>query len=385
MRLLIVTRERSEDRRYGLGQSIGRIAEGLMRRGHEVVYRSQADYAAAHAVWQPRLAPWLRGLGEVAPAINERLVQGAVAGRDALDNHATHVWVQDPWLAPGLRLGLWHQRRPGRRPFRLIVSQHGLGSFARAAQLDGMPLDARRLRHLLTLERAIIRRVDCVFIPSTPAAYALMRDLRWHRMPPHCHVLGYGRPAQTLPERDDARRQLGVPDDTPLILAMGRLSPAKRYERVIEAVAQLEQRHGRPAQLLIAGDGDREALCARSGAERLHFPPRIERFDDVRLCLAAANIYMSAGAVESFGLANREAVAAGLPCIIASGGASDDVLGAGAWLMPADPAVMADAVNTVLCDESIARFWRQQALTAAARWPDWDEITGEYEQSLLNA
>lgn len=385
MRLLIVTRERGADRHYGLGQSIGRIAEGLVRRGHEVSYRSQADYAAAHALWQPRLAPWLRGLGEAAPAINERLVQGAVAARDALADHATHVWVQDPWLAPGLRLGLWHQRRPGRRPFRLIVSQHGLGSFARAAQLDGLPLDARRLRRLLTLERAILRRADRVIIPSVPAADALMRDMRWDRLPAHCHVLGYGHPAQTLPERDDARRQLGVSDDTPLILAMGRLSPAKRYERVIEAVARLEQRHGRAAQLLIAGDGDRDALWARSGAGRLHYPPRIERFDDVGPCLAAADVYLSACAVESFGLANREAVAAGLPCIIASGGASDDVLGAGAWLMPADPAVMADAVNTVLCDVSIARFWRQQALTAAARWPDWDEMTGDYEHTLLNA
>ena len=385
MRLLIVTRERAGDYRYGLGKSLGRIASGLSARGHDVTYRSQADYAPGHATWQPRLAPWLRVLGEAEPAFKERLVQGAMAAREALTHRASHVWVQDPWLVPGLRLGLWRQRYLGRRPFRLIVSQHGLGSFVQAARLDGLSLNARRLRGLLHLERKVVAGADRVFVPSEPAAQALARDLGWYRLPSHCRVLGYGCPEQHLPDRDAARRQLGVNDTTPLVLAMGRLSPAKRYERVIETLVQLEYRHGVTAQLLIAGDGDSNKLCLRAGAERLSHPPRIETFEDVGPCLAAADAYLSACNVESFGLANREAVAAGLPCVVASGGASDVVLGRGAWLMPAEPETMAGALNTVLGAPVASGFWRQQALTAAAQWPAWETVIDNYEQALLSA
>ena len=385
MRLLIVTRERAGDHRYGLGKSLGRIARGLDERGHDVAYRSQEDYAPGHATWQPRLAPWLRFLREAEPAFKERLVQGALAAREALTQQASHVWVQDPWLVPGLRLGLWRQRHFGRRPYRLIVSQHGLGSFVQAARFDGLSLDARRRRALLYLERRVIAQADRVFAPSAPAAEALARDLGWYQLPSYCRVLGYGSPEQHLPHRDAARRQLGVNDTTPLVLAMGRLSPAKRYERVMETLIQLEHQHGVAAQLLIAGDGDGAELCRRTGAERLSHPPRIEAFDDVGPCLAAADAYLSACGVESFGLANREAVASGLPCVVASGGASDVVLGSGAWLMPADPATMANALNTVLGTPESARFWRQQALASAAQWPAWERVIDDYEQALLSA
>lgn len=383
MRLLIVTRENHADRRYGLGKSIGRIAEGLAERGHQVVYRSQPDYAAGHAAWRPRLAPLLGWLGTAAPAVNERLVQGALAAREALAMSATHVWVQDPWLVAGLRLGLWHQRR-GRRPFRLIVSQHGLGSFARAAQLDGLALEQRQLNWLLKLERRVMAGAERVLLPSDAAARALVRDMGWHSLPAHCRALGYGRPELVMPERDAARQRLGLCLNTPLVLAVGRVSPAKRYACAIEAMVRLEQTHGLAAQLLIAGDGDSEALCREAGAERLRHAPRIEAFDDIAPCLAAADAYLSTCPVESFGLANREAVAAGLPCVVASGGASNEVLGNGAWLMPATPSTLADALNTLLTEPPTARFWRQQALASAAQWPTWNTLIDDYERTLLD-
>lgn len=390
MRLLIVTREHHADQRYGLGKSVGRIAAGLSQHGHWVAYRSQADYAANHVAWQPRLAPWLKrlGLGSAVPAVNERLVQGALAAREALTVRATHVWVQDPWLVVGLRLGLWHQRRLGRWPFRLVISQHGLGSFARATQLDGLALTARQVRWLLRLERWAMRGAAQVLLPSKAAADALVRDMSWSHLPAHCQVLGYGSPELTLPHHPTARQQLStelsVPPGVPLVLAIGRLSPAKCYAQAIEAMVQLEQTYGVSAQLLIAGDGDRHTLCRDAGAEQLRYPPYIRPFDDISACLAAADIYLSTGAVESFGLANREAVAAGLPCVVASGGASDEVLGNGAWLMPATPATLADALHTLLTKPATARFWQRQALNAAAQWHPWNTLIDDYERIFRN-
>lgn len=383
MRIVIISREGAADRRYGLGRAVGRIAEGLRQRGHEVWYRTRADWGDR----ERRQCEWLQRRLPLPHALRgpfaERLVQGWHATRFALQQRATHVWLQDPWLVPGMQ---WRLRAGGhlRSPFRWGVSEHGLGSFAWAVKQDGIALTQRHYNRLLRHERRWLRRADWVWSPTQAALDALLRDLALSDTPANWSAPGYG-----APELDEAalRRAVGEPADRigpaagpPLVLCVGRLAPVKAHDRVVEALLILQQEHGLDTRLWIAGDGRAEDLPSEAGL--LAHAPRIEPVDRIEDALGAADLYASACAVESFGMANREAVAAGLPCVVARGGANDEVLDGGAWLVPSDPASLADALRVLLTDEAAAAFWRRQSRRAAAGWRDWDAVIDDHERLL---
>ncbi|MGC8731196.1 MAG: glycosyltransferase family 4 protein [Halothiobacillaceae bacterium] len=383
MRLLLVTRELCADRKYGLGQAVGQIAAGLRSKGHEVHYLSQAECAASHDRYAPHVRRVLCPFGGLAAPWAERLVQGGCGARMAATLGVTHVWFHDPWLAFGFFL--YQRLHAGwRRPsFKIVISQHGLGSFAWAVMQDGVRMSQRLFRFLLGLERRILLAADCVHFPSYAALSAALRDFQFVCAPKHFVVLGYGRPKLSIPPKEEARVSLGLPVQGPVILSMGRLAPVKRFDVIGRAIEHLEREYGLAAQWVLAGDGDVRHL--RLAELTLSLEPRISPAEDVDLWLAAADAYVSACAVESYGLANREAVAAGLPAIAACGGASCEVLGRGAWLVPAECNTLASALHAVLTQPKVASFWRQQAVAESASWPDWDALIRDYEQLLLMA
>ena len=68
------------------------------------------------------------------------------------------------------------------------------------------------------------------------------------------------------PDRAAARAQLGIPADAVVVLAMGRLVPIKRLERVIEAIAMVAPQFP-DVRLAVVGDGEeRVALEALADA-----------------------------------------------------------------------------------------------------------------------
>ena len=76
-------------------------------------------------------------------------------------------------------------------------------------------------------------------------------------------------------QRGALRRELSIGADTPLVLAVGRIVPIKRFDLLIEAFARLVA-SGSSAHLAIAGDGaedDKRALVAAAEAVRgrVHF------------------------------------------------------------------------------------------------------------------
>lgn len=384
MRLLIVTRETIDDRRYGIGQGIGRIAIELERLGYDVRYTSQADCDELHRLWRPRFTCWLARLGAsaAAPALAERMVQGLWAASEALRWEASHVWVHDPWLVLGLRLGLM-RRGKARLPFQLVVSEHGLGAFTRAVMLDGLPLNQRQFKRLLRFEKWALNQANAVVCPSQTVLDMLLRDLQLVTPPAHWRAIGYGRPEHHLIPAAQARRQLGLAQDVPVILAMGRLAPVKRHATLLHAVALLQRQYQLSPQLMIAGDGDEQAFQQQANALGLHHPLRLGAVNSVATALSAADIYVSACSVESFGLANREAVAAGLPCVIAAGGANNEVLGHGAWLVEGSAHSMATSLASLLQSAELRTHWQTNAYEAASCWPSWQNVAREYEALLL--
>ncbi|MGP3990975.1 glycosyltransferase [Streptomyces sp. 3N207] len=159
--------------------------------------------------------------------------------------------------------------------------------------------------------------------------------------------------------RAAVRRQLGLPSGAFVVAGVGRLVPGKRFGALVDAVAEVPG-----ARLLLAGDGpERPALRAR--AEALGVADRVLLLGecagglgaqpapggpapDVPGVLAAADVFVSPSAEESFGLAVVEALAAGLPVLYAACPAVADLPGEqapGAREFPSSHEGLADALR----------------------------------------
>jgi len=103
--------------------------------------------------------------------------------------------------------------------------------------------------------------------------------------------------------------------DDNVVLAVGRLSPAKDHDTLLRAWAKVEQRH--PSwRLKIIGDGplrpDLESLIATLGLERATLD---EPTSEIGLEYLASKFVVMSSTYEGFGLVTAEAMAHGVPVI----------------------------------------------------------------------
>jgi glycosyltransferase involved in cell wall biosynthesis len=122
--------------------------------------------------------------------------------------------------------------------------------------------------------------------------------------------------------RAATRRRLGIPPDEPVVGAVGRLVPTKRFALLVDAVARLDG-----VRLLLVGAGpEREGLerlaRGRGAAGRVVFTGGTS---DVAGALAAMDVLAAPSVQETFGLGVLEALAAGLPVRYTTCPALDDL------------------------------------------------------------
>lgn len=158
---------------------------------------------------------------------------------------------------------------------------------------------------------------------------------------------------------------------TTLITHCGRLSPEKRADRSIAAVAKLHAAHRR-VHLVVAGDGPRRPALERAAQGLpVTFLGHVDDRSQVAALLATTEISLAPGPHETFCLSALESLASGTP-VVASGssavaGLVDAECGA---LADNSAASFADAIERVL---TIPRPHRERAARHRAtqfRWPD---------------
>lgn len=164
------------------------------------------------------------------------------------------------------------------------------------------------------------------------------------------------------PERRDLalRRDLGLTDDQPLIIYVGRLDREKKPDVVVDAFRRLPAELG--AQLVLLGDGPLRPSIEARGDPRIHLPGFLSDRAALARWLASADLYASGMADETFGVSIVEAQASGLPVVgVAAGAMVDRITPAVGRLGPVgDGAAMA---------ANLLDLWHgdRPALRAAAR------------------
>jgi glycosyltransferase involved in cell wall biosynthesis len=156
------------------------------------------------------------------------------------------------------------------------------------------------------------------------------------------------------------RREIGVPDDVPVILYAARLVEGKGHVCLLEALSGLKNV---PFRMLFAGDGElrgeMEALSEKLGlSDKTAF---LGFREDIREVLSAADVCVNAASTEACSYNILEAMAMGLPQAVADAGGNADLIdGENGVLFPDnDPAALREALRTLLTDaglrEKIAR------------------------------
>jgi glycosyltransferase involved in cell wall biosynthesis len=154
------------------------------------------------------------------------------------------------------------------------------------------------------------------------------------------------------PDRDEWRREHGVPDGSAVLIAVGRFAPSKRLDDAVRVLALL-RRQGRAVTLVLVGDhGQRDEI--EQLAEQLDCRDALVLpgfVDDLPLAIGSADVLLSCSEYEGFGLTIIEAMACAVPVVAtAVGGVPDSVMDGvtGHLVEVGRPEQMAERVAEVL-------------------------------------
>lgn len=184
--------------------------------------------------------------------------------------------------------------------------------------------------------------------------------------------------------RPDVRERLlggiGGGPTTTLVFYGGRLSPEKNLQVLVDAVARLSQGPSGgylDVRLVVAGDGpSRASLTARAAdicAGRVLFLGNIASREEYRQVLGAVDLVAHPNPREPFGIAPLEAMAAGIPVVVANaGGVLTYADESTAWLASPDASGFARTIRMALRHRSLkeARIARARQRAAGFAFPD---------------
>ncbi|GAA1744426.1 glycosyltransferase [Aeromicrobium alkaliterrae] len=199
----------------------------------------------------------------------------------------------------------------------------------------------------------------------------------------------------TRPDRADARRSLGVPDDAPVVLCLARLVDQKRHDLLVAAWPDVHRGVEPAPVLLVAGDGPTRA-AVQAAAER-DCPSGSVQFlgsrDDADVLLAAADLLVLPTDWEGLPISLLEAMGAGVPVVVSRVGGVVETLGSAVRLVePGAVAPLGAALTELLADPAARHDLaaRASALVADRFHPDrmvagheavqHDLVTGAFQE-----
>ena len=297
----------------------------------------------------PYREPLFRALNE-RPELDIRVIYQS-AGQSSWDVSADWFPTRHPY--PGVNLRSWQRGRPGRTP---VVLPRGLERALRRADPDCVVVweyGAASLRALSWCRRH--RRAYVIFTECTPAIDSMLPrwQLALHRRlarradgiiaassAARERLLSFGVPGDRITVALQAadverfRAAAAKPRDQGFkIISVGRLVPDKNFGTLIRATPA-------DAELEIVGTGfleDELKQLAGGQAARVSFRGHVAP-DELPGLYAAADAYALVSTYEPFGVAVREAAAAGLPIVCSrTAGAAGDVAIDGRNAMLVDP------------------------------------------------
>ena len=177
-------------------------------------------------------------------------------------------------------------------------------------------------------------------------------------------------------DRDVMRREIGLRENSPVLLFVGHEFERKGLGPVLEALAQLDA----DTMLVVAGAGEIERYARR--AEALGVAARVLFLGarrDVERLYRMADVFVLPTSYETFSLVCMEAMACGMPVVACAVGGIEDYLedGVNGWAVPRDGTAIAATLRRILSDPALRQRLRDGAIATAARYA-WSAVAARY-------
>lgn len=347
----------------GVAMTLGRMADGLSRRGHRVQIVRPSQQPVVLFPEHPSRDELLVGGLPIPryPGLRFGLPAGRalLAAWRATRPDIVHVATEGPlgWsaLAAADRLGIpvssgYHTN------FQAYSRHYGIGWLHGAIN--------RYLRHFHNRTRATL-------VPSRALAERLTRDGFSNLILLARGVdTGLFRPAR---RSDELRRAWNAGPDTLIAAYVGRIAPEKNLGLVVRGFEAIRQAHP-DAKLLFVGDGPQKQALTRRHPEHIHAGMR--HGEDLAAHYASADIFLFPSLTETFGNVTLEAMASGLGVVAYDCAAAGELIEHGVSGLLAPPGderrFIADAVR-LAADPVLLAWLRQHAVAGVARF-DWESI-----------
>lgn len=169
--------------------------------------------------------------------------------------------------------------------------------------------------------RQALQRCNVIVAPSKAAAREIRVKARKNALVVSNGVDLKRFSNEPLSQKGEAlvRKKLGLPENAPVILHVGRLDGEKNVSAVVRAVA-LALRENKEAHFVVAGDGvereELEALSEKLGVDdRCHFLGFVDAKKDLPKLFRLAHMFVTASEMEVQSLVLLEVIASGLPVV----------------------------------------------------------------------
>ncbi len=227
-------------------------------------------------------------------------------------------------------------------------------------------------RHLARLGKVIERRLAPPFYAGTPIV-TLSESSR--RTILETLPLEPSSVSVVPPGVDDRFRPGGHVDKTPLVVAVGRLVPYKRFDQLVEVLVRVRRRHPN-LRAVIAGEGSERRrleglVVAHAAQEWLLLPGRVD--DETVLDLyRRAWAVLSTSAYEGWGLTITEAAACGTPAVASPIDGHLDAIDDGNSGLLAEPGPDMEAALDMVLSNAIVRRRLEVGARQRAALLSWD-------------
>jgi len=196
----------------------------------------------------------------------------------------------------------------------------------------------------------------------------------------HIEVVGNGVDSKTFHPvpKAEAREDLKLPEDAPVLISVGGLVERKGFHRVIELMPELRRRWPRLVYLIVGGasaeGNNRAELEAQVGqlglADCVRFLGRMPA-DQIKRPLSAADVFVLATRNEGWANVFLEAMACGLPVVTTDVGGNREVVHGEEVGRIVPFGVAADLLAAI--DDALGRHWDRAAIRHYAEANSWDD------------
>lgn len=241
--------------------------------------------------------------------------------------------------------------------------------------LKHVPFLIRRIKKMVaSRQQSFYNQCDMIYVPSVTIREELadigIEDTRmsiWKR--------GINTKLFSPERRDTSMMQQLTGNNWPTIMFASRLVWEKNLETLFRIYEEMENRE---VNFLIAGDGIAGTNC-KAMMKKAIFMGKVDH-DTLAVLYASADVFLFPSVSETYGNVVIEAMAAGLPCVIADGGGSADFIEQGVNGFKCSPYHAADYVeriNTLLYNKQLQEQFCSKGLELS-RQLSWEQLAERY-------